>query len=90
MRSLKYTNGVLSVLAVLLALNLYVTWVDTPAGAMLTPGVEARAQSGMPNAAQQRREMIDEVKLTNKTLDELKTLLTSGEVRVKTEAPQRD
>ncbi|MEX0653773.1 MAG: hypothetical protein WD534_01845 [Phycisphaeraceae bacterium] len=87
MQSLKYLNSVLTVIAVLLTLNLWVGWTDTPAGDRMTIVSEAQAQ-GVPNAAQQRREMIDSIKQVNSQIGEIKTLLTSGRVKVQAEAPQ--
>ncbi|MFA9480194.1 hypothetical protein ACERK3_18125 [Phycisphaerales bacterium AB-hyl4] len=93
MHSMKYLNGVLTVLAVVLTLNLWValTDSDTAASDRLTMTQQAHAQAaGPPNSAQQRREMIDAIKQTNTQLAELKSLLTSGEVRVRAELPARD
>lgn len=98
MHSLKYLNGVLTVLAVVLTLNLWVTWTapgSAPgthsASEQLSMTQAAYAQAAAPpNASQQRREMRDLLKLINTQLGDMKTLLTSGEVRVRAELPQRE
>ena len=77
MKGLRYLNTMLTILAVLLTLQLWTTWNMAPAD-MAT---EAHAQ-GIPDAGAQRKQMIDELKLVNKKVEELKGLLTSGKVRV--------
>jgi len=71
MSALKYLNTILTVLAVLLALQLWTTWMQAP---QLTP--EAHAQ-GIPDAGAQRLQMIDQLKLLNQKTDEVKALLTT-------------
>ena len=77
MKGLKYLNSVLTILAVLLALQLWTTWNQSP----VDFAQDAQAQ-GIPDAGAQRKQMIDELKLVNKKVDELKGLLTSGKVVV--------
>jgi hypothetical protein len=88
MRRLRYLNTILTVIAVLLALNAYALWTATPGGAMLDHAQAAHAQAGVPNAAEQRRQMIDLLKQTNVHLSDVKTTLRSG-VKVISE-PQGD
>lgn len=76
MRSLRYLNFMLTVLAVLLALHLWTAWAASP-----TLIDSARAQ-GIPDAGAQRQQIIDELKLLNKKAEETKDLLTSGKVVV--------
>jgi len=77
MKSLKYLNSILTVLAVLLALQLWTTWNAAP----VDLASSAHAQ-GIPDEGAQRKQIIDELKLVNKKVDELKGLLVSGKVRV--------
>lgn len=85
MRSLTYLNSILTVLAVLLVMVLWTMWTATPAGDTLTLTQDAHA-AGIPNAGQQRKEILDEVKKVNVQLNEFKSLLKGGEVRVRLEA----
>jgi hypothetical protein len=64
---------------VLQAVILFGQWVGQPTLST------ARAQ--IPDTGAQRQEIIDQIKITNSKLDELISLLQSGNVRVKTEAP---
>jgi len=77
MKGLKYLNSILTVLAVLLALQLWTTWNATP----VEFASQASAQ-GIPDEGAQRKQIIDELKLVNKKVEELKGLLVSGKVRV--------
>jgi len=76
MKSIRYLNTILTVLAVVLTLQLWTAWTTGPDTLS-----EARAQ-GIPDAGSQREQMIGELKLLNKKVDQLKALLTSGKVRV--------
>ncbi|MEX0887178.1 MAG: hypothetical protein WD009_12150 [Phycisphaeraceae bacterium] len=90
MRSLGYLNGVLTVLAVLLVLNLWVGWhaLSTgPAGDMVTVATPARAQ-GIPDGGAQRLEIVNQLKLVNVRLAELGEFMRSGEMRVRFEGRQ--
>lgn len=77
MNSLRYLNTMLTVLAVLLALNLWTAWSGGPS---LSP--EAHAQ-GIPDSGAQRMQMIDQLKKLNERTNEIKQLLESGEARVR-------
>lgn len=89
MRSLRYLNTILTILAVLLSLQLYTMWMRPAASSSPAwpdfAGV-AHAQEGIPNAGAQRREMIDLLKAGNKRLDELTDLFRSGRARIQVEA----
>jgi hypothetical protein len=83
MRSLRYLNAVLTVLAVLLALNLWTTWTGGPAwdrSAMAARGEEGGA--GIPNSAQQRAEMIDLLKRLVQENNDLSNMFRTGRARV--------
>jgi len=77
MNALKYLNTMLTVLAGLLALQLWTTWNAGPVD-LASP---AHAQ-GIPDEGAQRKQIIDELKLVNKKVEELKGLMVSGKVRV--------
>lgn len=83
MRSLRYLNSILTVIAVLLTLNLYVAWNTTPAGVAVSFAEEAHAQEagGISNAGAQRKEMIDLLKQLNVNVVGVKKTLDGG-VRV--------
>jgi hypothetical protein len=97
MRSLRYLNTILTVLAVLLAAQLWTTWtaphlLASPSGDvadLATPAfAEARnagSGGGIPDAGAQRKDMIDLLKKHAAQNDELLGLLRSGDVRVKLE-----
>lgn len=76
MPSLKYLNTILTILAIILALNLYVTVFTGPSALP-----QAHAQ-GIPDEGAQRVQIIDQLKLLNQKLEQLKGLLESGKVKV--------
>ena len=79
MNRLRYLNTVLTVLAILLALNLWTQWHATPTPSAAT---QAHAQ-GIPDAGQQRMEMVDLLKSLNERADETHELLESGQLTVR-------
>ncbi len=85
MRSLRYLNTVLTVIAVLLTVNVWTLWTLTPGGDAISPATEAQA-AGIANAAQQRYDMITVLKKINADTGELKSMLKSGSARVRLEA----
>jgi hypothetical protein len=85
MRSLRYLNCVLTVLAVLLSLQLWTTW-NTSHASMVQ---EAHAQ-GIPNAGAQRKEMIDALNSIQRELQQTNDLLRSGQLRVVADQPRTD
>lgn len=76
MRSLKYLNMILTALAVLLAMNLYITAFSGPSALP-----QAQAQ-GIPDAGAQRQQIVDQLKLVNQKAEQIKGLLESGKVKV--------
>ena len=85
MRSLRYLNTILTLIAVLLTVNLWTLWTVTPGGDSLSIATQARAQ-GMTSPGQQRELMINELKKINASTGDLKSMLKSGSVRVRLEA----
>ena len=88
MRNLTYLNGVLTVLAVLLAMNVWIG-LHSPGPAALAPGQAARAQ-GIPDSGAQRLEIANQLRLLNTRVNELAEFVRSGELRVQIEAAPRD
>lgn len=86
MRSLRYLNTILTLIAVLLTLNLWTAWTASPSPAV-DFATEARAAddrpSGVGGSAARQKAMVDELKSMNKKLDSIETTLTSGKMRVK-------
>ena len=74
MPALRYTNAVLTLLAVLLSANLWVL-VSGPAGAGLAS--EAQAQ-GVSNTAQRQVEMLNEIERVNDQLTAINANLIGG------------
>lgn len=89
MRSLRYCNVVLTVIAVLLTLNLWTAWTTTPGGSLMSVADDAHAQ-GIPNAGAQRKAIVDELKKVNTELKSLGSTLKSGTVRVKVEGNEQN
>jgi len=82
MNSIRYLNGILTVLTIVVAMQLCTTWTTGP-----QLGQTAQAQ-GIPDAGSQRRQIVDQLKLLNKKTEEVKALLTSGKVRVTVQLPE--
>lgn len=80
MGSLKYLNGVLTIIAVLLTLNLWTAWNTTPAGQTLSMANKAQA-AGFANPDAQREQMIGLLKKINVEISGLQTTLTNGSVK---------
>lgn len=89
MNNMKYLNTVLTVLAVLLALNLWVNVNDSSSNGI---GLESQAiAQGRIDAGTQRAEMIKELKSLKSTVDSLSKKLTDGSITVKVEGdPDHD
>jgi hypothetical protein len=85
MRSIRYLNIVLTLIAVLLTLQLWTTWMGSP-------DLASRSYAqGIPDGGAQRAQIVDQLKLLNQKTDQVKELLVSGKVRVVVENPaQRD
>ncbi len=84
MRSLRYLNTVLILIAILLTLHLWTLW-NGPIGMAMSPVTTAQAAPralGIPNAAEQRHEMVDLLKRLNSKTDELIGLFRWGKATV--------
>ena len=90
MRTLRYTNGILTVLAVLLTFNLVAMWSNAAdRGVVASPDLAEQAMAqGIPNPGAQREQMIDLLKRQVQKTDELINLFRSGDARVRVETPQ--
>ncbi|QDU35204.1 hypothetical protein KS4_32840 [Poriferisphaera corsica] len=86
-RSLRYLNGVLTVIAVLLTLNLWAMWQSTPGGEVMSLASKAEAQ-GIANSGAQRKMIIDELKILNSKAAGITGLLQSGKVVVELRNPE--
>lgn len=89
MNNMKYFNAVLTVIAVLLALNLWVGVSPTPSDRI---SLESQAMAqGRVDAGQQRAEMIKELKGLKSTVEAMSSKLTDGSIKVKVESmPEHD
>jgi hypothetical protein len=85
MRSLTYLNSVLTVLAVLLTLQLGVALQGGQATPITLERSALAEPAGIPNAGDQRKQMIDLLKQVSSQLSDLNKLMKSGEVRVRVE-----
>ncbi len=93
MRPSRYLHTILTVLAVLLALQLWTSWSGPSTPVLAAPaesGAKPGAATGIPDEGAQRKEMIDLLKRQVQQNEELIALLKSGQVRVKLEAAPRD
>ncbi len=82
MGSLRYLNAVLTVLVVLCALTLWTLWSGGSAGPLAKPAYAV----GIPNAGQQRQQIVDQLKQLSQKIEALHNLFRSGQARVKLEA----
>ncbi len=80
MRQGKYLNGILTVIAVLLAVLLWTQVASRPV--FSTPAVADGPPTGFPNAAAQRQRMIEALQQMRKSTEASNKLLTSGKLRV--------
>lgn len=85
MRSLRYLNTILTVLAILLSLNLWMQWTQTPAAAL--PITSQAQAAGLPDSGAQLQQQIELLKQLNRTSEELTGLFKNGQARVRTESP---
>lgn len=83
MTNTKYLNTVLTAIALLLALNLWVGVNGSP-GDSTNPEGQAIAQ-GRVDAGQQRSEMIKELKGLKSTVESMSKKLSDGSIKVKVE-----
>lgn len=93
--SLRYLNMMLTILAVLLALQIWTAWTtaaprsSTRVKDFLQYSSVARAD-GIPNAGMQRKQMLDQLKLQTQKIDDLIKLLKSGQALVRIETPSAE
>ncbi|GAB4109343.1 MAG: hypothetical protein Kow00105_18050 [Phycisphaeraceae bacterium] len=85
MKSLRYLNSMLTVIAVLLALNIWTLWTVTPGGEATGIAAEVRAD-GIANAGAQRKQIIDAVNQVRGEVGEIKMMFKNGSARVRLEA----
>ncbi len=85
MKSLRYLNTILTVIAVLLTVNVWTLWSVTPGGDALSVATEARAD-GIANAGAQRKQIVDAVNQVKAEVGELKGMFKNGTARVRLEA----
>jgi len=88
MKTLRYLNTVLTVIALLLTLNLYVQLTGTPAGGMVSPASEAHAAEtkGVGSSAARQQQMVKSLESLNSTLSSMNQTLTNGSVRVRVDS----
>lgn len=85
MKSLRYLNTMLTVIAVLLTVNVWTLWSVTPGGEVLSAASEARAD-GIANGGAQRQQIISAIKQVQADTGELKAMFKNGSARVRLEA----
>jgi hypothetical protein len=71
MQSVKYLNTILTAIAILLALQLWTSWVGVSSDQPIELVAPAHA-AGIPNAGHQRKQMLDQLKEVSSKLDQLK------------------
>lgn len=84
MRSLRYLNSILTVLAVLLALQLWTTFT-TSSVTLTTP--QAASAQGVVNPSEQRKDMIELLTKINQQMAATNDLLRSGQMKVQVDMP---
>lgn len=89
MKSLKYLNTILTVIAVLLTVNVWTLWSVTPGGEAFSVATEARAD-GIANGGAQRKQIIDAVNQVRSEVGELKSMFKNGSARVRLEAGSQE
>ena len=90
MKSLRYLNTILTVIAVLLTLNLWTLWTGENSRITADFATSAQAQNeGLQNAGAQRNQMIDLLRKQVAATENLTALLKSGNVKVKVDAPAK-
>jgi hypothetical protein len=85
MPSLRYLNTILTLIAVLLTVNLWTLWATTPGGQMFDLATDAHA-AGIANAGAQHKQIVDELKAVNVSIDSLHAMFQDGSARVMLEA----
>ncbi|MEO1237302.1 MAG: hypothetical protein AAFX76_10995, partial [Planctomycetota bacterium] len=86
MNSLRYLNRVLTVLAILLTVNIYVQLTGTAAGSAVSTANVAHARGDTPkgvgSTAAREQAQLEELRSLNRAVAQLNTTLTNGSVRV--------
>lgn len=87
MRSIRYLNSILTVLAVLLTLQLWTSWTSSgPAVDGAAPALAA----GIPNAGAQRKQMVDLLKRVVQQNEQMIEMFQSGQARVRVESRSKE
>lgn len=86
MRSLRYLNTMLTLIAILLSLTLWTQWTSSP---LPDPTVSEARADGILEAGLQRQQMVQSMDLLNTKMDQLIGLLKSGQARVRIENPEQ-
>lgn len=86
MKSLRYLNTVLTVIAILLTLNVYVQLTGTPGGGVVSVAQEARADAPKRGVGSSATAQLNELKEINDNLSRLAGKLTDGTMRVKVDS----
>jgi len=92
MKPMTYLNGILTVLAVLLTLNLWTQW-NTGVADQTLPSMTAQAHAAVPAPASgsvQRQKIIEELRSIKTDTNKLNQLLASGKLRVLVEMPGKE
>ena len=89
MKTLRYLNTVLTLIALLLTLNLYVQITATPAGAAISPATPAMAADqprGVGSSAAREAAQLEEMQAMNQKLSTIAAALVDGSMRVKVDS----
>lgn len=81
MKDTRYLNIILTLLTIVMALNLAVSWSRSPD---MLP--QAHAQ-GIPDEGAQRNQIIEQLKSLNKKTEDIRDLMVSGRLHVTITAP---
>lgn len=79
MKRISYRDSILSIIAVLLAANV---WVQISSGPAFSHEALAQDPRGIPNAGYQRKEMIDGIREIGRRVDGLAKVIESGKLKV--------
>ncbi len=77
MRSIRYTNVILTLLAVLLSLQLWTQWTTSSPVVATTTYAQ-----GIPDSGAQRKQIVDQLKLLNTKVDKLNSMFATGKAVV--------
>ncbi len=79
MKRFSYRDSILSIIAILLAANI---WVQVSDGPSVNREAIAQDPRGIPNAGYQRKEMIDGLREIGRRVDGMARLIESGKMKV--------